>query len=155
MPLLPQELRRAQERTRAHLPAHYVAPLVAQDGEIPPGCDPVLVNAPYDGLGGWPHDELFFQFCLGVHYHALSVRVVHQAVMGNHRALLCEACHVLGFLAEERFGDEQREISVLDAGLLEHAVQNGLHLFPDGISVWFYDHTSSDRGLFRKVCLHH
>ena len=36
MPLLPQELRRAEEKPGAHLPAHYIGPLVAQDREIPP-----------------------------------------------------------------------------------------------------------------------
>ena len=34
--LLPQELRCAEERARAHLPAHHVAPLVAHQGQVAP-----------------------------------------------------------------------------------------------------------------------
>ena len=62
--------------------------------------------------------------------------------MGHHGALLGEAGYVLGLLAEEGFGDEQREIGVLHAGGLEHIVKGPLHLLPYGIAIGFNHHTS-------------
>ena len=50
MSLLPQELRRTQERTRAHLPAHHVTPLVTLQGQVAPRLNPVLIRIPYNRL---------------------------------------------------------------------------------------------------------
>ncbi len=149
--LLPEELRGAQEQARAHLPADDVAPLVAQDGEVAPGRDPVLVGAPDDGLGGRTDNQLLFELRFRVHHHAGPVGVVHQAVVRDHGALLGESRHMLGLTAEEGLGDEEREIGVLHAGALEHAVQRGLHLLPDGVSVGFDDHAAAHGGLLCEI----
>ena len=155
VPFLPQEFGRAEEHAGAHLPADHVGPLVAEDGQVAVTLDPVLIGAPDDGLGGGAHDELFFEACVGVHHHAAAVGVVHQAVVGHHGALLGKALHMLGLAAEETFGDEEGEVGVLVAGGLEHAVQLGLHLLPDGVAVGFDDHASADGALFGQVGAHH
>ncbi len=73
--------------------------------------------------------------------------------MGDHGALLGKAGHVFRFPAEEALGDEQREIGVLHAGFLEHAVQDVLHLLPDGIAVGFDDHAAANGGLLCQIGL--
>ena len=98
---LPKEFGCAQERPGSHLPAHDIAPLVAENRQVAPALNPIFVNAPDDGLGGRAHNELFFQLCVRIHHNSLSVRVVHQAVVGNDCTLLGKSCHVLRFLAEE------------------------------------------------------
>ena len=153
--LLPEELRGAEEQTGAHLPAHDVAPLVAQDGEVAPGMDPVLIGVPDDGFGSGADDELFLELRLRVHDDALAAGIVHQAVVRHHGALLRESGHVLGLAAEEGLGDEEREVGVLVSGFLEHAVENMLHLLPDGVSVGLDDHAAADGGLLGQVGLHH
>ena len=62
---------------------------------------------------------------------------------------------MLGLTAEKGLGDEQGEVGILVTGFLEHAVQDMLHLFPDGVSVRLDDHAAAHGGLFRKVGLHH
>ena len=47
---LPQELCRAQEQAGAHLPAHHVGPLIAQDRQVAIALDPVLIGVPNDSL---------------------------------------------------------------------------------------------------------
>ena len=60
---------------------------------------------------------------------------------------------MLGLAAEEGLGDEEREVRVLVSGFLEHAVENMLHLLPDGVSVGLDDHAAADGGLrfFEKL----
>ena len=152
---LPEEFRGAEEKPGAHFPAYHVAPLVAHDGEVSPGADPVFIGAPDDGLGSRPDHQLFLELRVGIHNDTLSVRRVHKPVVRDHCALLGESCDVLGFAAEERFGYEKREICVLGACLLELCVQYALHLLPDGVAVWLDHHTTPHRGLLRKVGLHH
>ena len=73
----------------------------------------------------------------------------------HHGALLGEALHVLGLAAEERFGDEQREIGVHMTRLLEHPVELMLHLFPDGVAIGFDDHAAAHGGLLGQIGLYH
>ena len=153
MALLPQKLARAQEGARAHLPAHHVAPLVAHQGQVAVGVDPVLIGIPDDGLGGGADDELLLEAGVGVHHHTLAVGVVLEAVVSDHGALLGEALHVLGLAAEERLGDEQGEIGVLVAGGLEHGVELALHLLPDGIAVGLDYHAAAHGRLLGQASL--
>ena len=153
MSLLPEEFGGTEERPGAHFPPYHVAPLIAEDGQVPPGLDPVLIDAPDDGFGGRTHDELFFQLGIGIHHHALPVGVVHKAVVRHHGALLGESGHVLCFFAEEGFRNEEGEICVLYSGFLKGFVQDGLHLFPDGIAVRLDHHAAADGGLFGQICL--
>ena len=141
--LLPEELGRTQEQTRTHLPAHDIGPLVAQDGQIAVGLDPVLIRIPDDRLRRRTHDQLFFQLGVGVDHHALAFGIVLQPVVGHHGALLGEALDVVRLLGKERLGDEEREVGVLMSRILEHLVQSVVHLLPDGIAVGFDDHTSA------------
>lgn len=52
VPLLPQKLARAKERPRAHLPAHHVAPLVQELGQVAPAPDPLGPHVADDRLRG-------------------------------------------------------------------------------------------------------
>ena len=47
---LPEKLCCAQEQAGTHLPAHHVAPLVAQDWQVAVGFDPVLIGVPDNSL---------------------------------------------------------------------------------------------------------
>ena len=116
--------------------------------------NPVAERVPYDGFAGGADNQLLLQAGSRVHHHTV-VRVVGlETVMGNHGAFLGEALHMLGFLAQERLGYEQGKICVLHASLLEHVVQDALHLFPNGISIGFYDHAASHVGLLGEVGFH-
>ena len=152
---LPEELGRAEEHAGAHLPAHHVGPLVAEDGQVAVGLDPVLVGAPDDGLGGGAHNELFLELGRGVDHHAIAVGVVHQAVVRHHGALLGEAFHMLRLAAEETLGNEKREVGILMARGLEHAVELVLHLLPNGIAIGFYHHATAHGALFCQIGTHH
>ena len=50
VPFLPEELSRAEEEARAHLPAYDIRPLIAEDGEVTVGLYPALVGVPNNGL---------------------------------------------------------------------------------------------------------
>jgi hypothetical protein len=103
VPFLPEELGGAQEQPGAHLPAHHVGPLVDEQGQVAVGSGSSRVGIPDDGLGGGPHDELFFQPRFRVDDHAVpSGRF--QAVVGDHGALLGETLDMLGLPAQEALG---------------------------------------------------
>ena len=122
MAFLPQELGGTQEEAGTHFPADHVGPLVHQDGQVAVRLDPILIGVPDDGFRSGAHNQFFFQFGGGVHAYALAVFVGFEAVVGHHGAFLGKAFHMVGFAAEEGFGDEKREISVLMPGFLEHLV---------------------------------
>ena len=144
MALLPEEFSRTQEESGAHLPAYHIRPLVNQDRKIAIRTYPVLVGVPDNSFRRRPYNQLFLQLGGRVHYHARTVRIGHQTVMGDYRTFLCETFHVLGLTAKERLRDEKREIGILVPGFLEHLVQLMLHLLPYSIAIRFYYHTSSD-----------
>ena len=54
-----------------------------------------------------------------------------------------EAFYMFGFLAQEWFRDQQREVSIYVACFLEHIVEDTLHLFPNCISVRLDHHTAA------------
>jgi len=45
---------------------------------------------------------------------------------------------------QEAFGNEQREVSVLVARVLEHGVELLLHPLPDAVTAWSDDHAAAD-----------
>ena len=153
MAFLPEEFRGAEEQAGAHFPADDVAPLVAQDGKVPPGVDPVLVGVPDDGFGCGTDDEFLLEPGRRVHDDAFSVGGVHQAVVGHHGAFLGESGDMLGLAAEEGLRNEEREVGVLVTGLLEHSVQDVLHFLPYGVSVGFDDHAAAHGGLLGEIRL--
>ena len=81
----------------------------------------------------------------------LAVRTGFEAMVRDHRALLGEALDVLGFFRQVGNRDEQREIGVLVAGVLEHPVQGPLHLLPDGVSVGPDDHAAAHRAVVGQL----
>ena len=63
--------------------------------------------------------------------------------MGDDRALLSEALHVVGLAAEEALGDEEGEVGVVVPRLLEHIIELALHALPDRIAVGLDDHAAT------------
>ena len=85
-------------------------------------------------------------FGLGIDVQRLA-RLGLQPVVRDDGALLGEALGHLLFLGEEALGDEQREVGVDVAGVLEHAVEAALHLLPDGVAVRLDDHAAAHVGV--------
>ena len=141
---LPEEFGGAKEEARAHLPTHDVGPLVDEDRQVAVGLDPVFIRVPDDCFGGGTDDELFLESGRRVDYDTAAVRGVLEPVMRHDGAFLGEAFDMVGLAAEKGFGDEQGEVSVLVARLLELVVQDALHAFPDGVAVGLDDHAAAD-----------
>jgi hypothetical protein len=70
------------------------------------------------------------------------VRIL-QAIVRDNGAFLGEAGRHFLFTGQERLGDEQGEVRINVAGVLEHAVESTLHLFPDGEAVRLDDHAAA------------
>jgi hypothetical protein len=82
--------------------------------------------------------------------HQLAV-LGHQPVVGDHRALLGEALDVRRLLLEERQRDEQREVRVDVAGVLEHAVEDPLHVLPQRVAPRLDHHAAAHRRVLGQV----
>jgi len=147
---LPQELHGAQEQTRAHFPSHDIGPLVQQDRKVAPGLDPLAVGVPDDGLGRRAHDQILLQFRIGIGNQ--SFFIIHfQTRVGDDRAFLGEAFHVIRFTRQERLRDEDGEVGVRVTGVLEHAVQTRLHVLPKGVPIRADDHATANRGIVSQL----
>ena len=85
---LPEELGRSQEESRAHFPAHHVAPLVDEDGEVAVGLEPLVVHVADDGFAGGADDEGLFERSGGMEF---SVRAFLQFGVGDDGAFHGEA----------------------------------------------------------------
>jgi hypothetical protein len=105
VPLLPEELGRAQEQPRHLLPADDVRPLVDQDRQVAPRLHPLGVHRADDRLGRRPDDEPLLELLVAAVRHPGHLRR--------------EALDVLGLLHQQALGDEQREVGVDVAGGLE------------------------------------
>ena len=123
---LPEEFGRPQERPGDLLPADDVRPLVDEDREVPVGLDPSGIHVADDGLRGRPDGQPFLELLL--------------AADGDPGDLGREALDVLGLLLEEALGDEEREIGVDVARVLDAAVHQPLDVLPDGVAVGPDDH---------------
>jgi len=75
--------------------------------------------------------------------------------MGNHRTLFGKTVYMAGFLAEKRFGNKKRKIGIAVTCLLELFVENCLHLFPNGISIGFYNHTAPYGRILGEPCFNY
>ena len=64
--------------------------------------------------------------------------------MRDHGALQREAFDVLGFLRQERERDQEREVRILVAGVLEAPIEVGLHLLPHRVAVRLDHHATLD-----------
>ena len=67
---LPEELGRAQEQPRAHLPADHVGPLVDEQRQVAVALNPFLVGAPDDRLAGGPDDQRLFELARRINLDA-------------------------------------------------------------------------------------
>ena len=130
----------------AHLPAHDVGPLVDQHRQVAVALDPALVGVADDGLGCRPHDQRLLQLRLGIDAAACRRSVFSRwCVTTAH--LLGEALDVLGLLGEEAQRDEQREIGVLVAGLLEAAGRASRCIFSQiAVAPRLDDHAAAHAG---------
>ena len=139
---LPQKLHRAQKQARAQLPAHHVRPLVEQQRQIAVGLNPLLERPADDRFRSGAHDQRLFQFLAPADGHD-----------GQFRR---KALHVLGFLLDEAFGNEEREIGVFVAGGLKTSVERVFDRFPQFVTVGLDDHAAAHRRIVRQVgFLHH
>ena len=150
---LPEELARAEEKAGAHFPAHHVAPLVAAEGQVAPGVNPLAISVPDGRLRGRTDDQFLLQTCRGVNDHTIAIGVGLQTIVGDDGALLGKSLHVLCLLGEERLRDEHGEIYVLHARFLKTCIKRLLNALPDGIAVGLDDHTAAHIGLFGQVGL--
>ena len=136
---LPEELGRAQEEARPQFPAHDVGPLVQQHRQVAVALQPLREVGVDDGLARGPDDEGLLELVA--------------AAVGDHRQLGAEALDVLGFLGDERHRDEEREVGVLGARLLDATVDLGLHALPDRPAVRSDDHRSPGRAVLGQLGL--
>ena len=144
---LPEEFGGAQEKAGAHFPAHDVAPLVDEQGQIAVALDPLGVHVADDGFAGGADDEGLFEFAAGLE----TFSPLFELVMGDDGAFHGEALDVLGFFGEKALGDEQGEVGVDVAGFLKAAVEIALDGFPDGVALGPDDHAAFDRGCSRRA----
>ncbi len=112
---------------------------------------PVLVCVPDYCLGSRADYQFLLKACGRIHHHSVAFRVVLEPVVGYHGAFLGKAFHMVGFAAEERFRDEEREICVLVPCGFEHVVELTLHLFPDCIAIRLDHHTAAHGRLFGQI----
>ena len=137
--LLPQELAAAQERAGGLFPPHHVAPLVVELGQVAVGVDDVGVVLAEQ------------RFRRGAHAQALRQRLA--AAVGHPGHLGCEALHVVFFLLQKAFRDEQGHIDVFMSQRLEALVHLLLDQLPDGVAVGADDHAALDAGIVDQVRL--
>ena len=62
----------------------------------------------------------------------------------NDGAFLGESLYVLGLFFEETHRNKEWEIRVLVACVLEHLVQNSLHIFPNSVAPRLDHHATAD-----------
>ena len=138
---LPEELERTQEQPRPHLPAHDVRPLVDEDGQVAIALHPLRVHRVNNGFGSGADDQRLLELL--------------STAMGDNRRLGREALHVLGFLVEKAFGDQQRKVRVLVTSVLEHRVELLLHPLPDAVPPRSDDHAPTHWRIVGKLGAQH
>ena len=137
--LLPEELRGAQEQSRPQFPAHDVAPLIEQQRQVAVALDPLGHELTDHGLRGRAHHDRLGQF--------LAPGV------GDDRQFGAESLDVLGLALEVAQRDEEREVGVLRAGLLDARVHLGLHALPDRPPVGADHHRAAHRSVVGHLAL--
>ena len=138
---LPEELERAQEESRAHLPTHNVRPLIDQHRQIAIALDPLGVHRVDDRLRCRTDNQWLFQ--------------LFAAAVGDDSSLRRKSLYVLGFLVQEAFGDEEREVRVLMTRVFEHCVELVLHPLPDPVAARPDYHAAADGRVIGKLSAQH
>jgi len=120
-----EEFERAEEWPRTHLPPDDVRPLIDLQRKIAMRVDPFRERRVHDRLARRADVEFFGELL--------------PSAMRHHRALGCEAFHVILLLVEERLGDEERKVAVLDAERLDAPIQVLLDRLPQRVPVRLED----------------
>jgi hypothetical protein len=126
--LLPEELRRPQERTRHLLPPDDVRPLVDEHRQVAPRLNPLLVHHADDGFRRGTHHQSLFE--------------VLGASPRDPGHLRRETFDVLGLAHQQALGNEQREVRIHVPGGLEAVVELTLDELPDRIAIGADDHAA-------------
>ena len=71
--------------------------------------------------------------------------------MGDDGTFLGEAIDVRGFLLNVANRNEEREVGVHMAGLLEHRVEVALDVLPEGVAPRLDDHAAADGAILGQV----
>ena len=139
MPLLPEELRGAQEQPRPQLPSHHVGPVVHLQRQIAVAVDPLGEVAVDDRLAGRADDR--------------RLRQLPAARVRDDRELRAEPLDVLGLPPQVALGDQQREIGVHHAGRLDPVVELALQVLPDRVRPRPDHHRAAHRPALRELRL--
>ena len=139
VPLLPEKLAAAQERTGGLFPAHDAAPLVIQAWQVAPTVHDVA--------------PVLAKERLGRRAHAQALRQLLAAAHRDPRALGREALDVILLLLQQALGDQHRHGHVLVPGRLELAVEDLLDVLPDGVAIRAQDEQTLDAGIIHELRL--
>src|SRR5439155_20620784 len=123
------------------LPAHDVGPLVQQERQVAVALHPLREVGVDHRLARGPHDRGLLELLA--------------AGVGDHRELGAEPLDVLLLAFEVALGDEQREVRVGRARVLDAPVELGLHPLPDRVPVGPDDHRSPHRPVVGQLGLGH
>ena len=137
--LLPQEFPVAQEGAGGFLPAQHAAPLVVLHGQISVRLQHICKVFTEERFGSGTNCHLLFQLITAAH--------------GDPCTLGCEACHVILFLLQQGFGNQQGHIDVFNALLLEFPVHDMLNILPDGIAIGSVNKHALDAGVVDQLRL--
>ena len=69
------------------------------------------------------------------------------AAMGDPGHFGSKAFHMVLFLVQQGFGNENGHCHVLMAGLFDHAVKDLLNVFPDGLGIGAHDDAATHAGI--------
>mmetsp|Transcript_64495 Transcript_64495/g.140417 ORF Transcript_64495/g.140417 Transcript_64495/m.140417 type:complete len:214 (-) Transcript_64495:520-1161(-) len=143
MPLLPEELPRAQERRcLLHLPSHNAAPLVELDGEISVGLHPIGVRSVHGRLARGTDSHWLFDVLVAELRHPGQLRR--------------EVVEVVLLLLNVALRDEHGEVAVLNPNQLDLGVQPALNELPDPVGPLPQDEAALHRvGLDQLSLLNH
>ena len=85
--------------------------------------------------------------------HAQALLQLFLAAHGDPRHLRGKALYMVFFLLQQALGDEHGHIDILVTGRFEHAVEDMLDIFPDGVAVGTNDHTAADAAVIDQLRL--
>jgi len=146
--LLPEELGGAEEKTRAHFPADDVSPLVDENRQVAIALNPLGIHFADDRFGSGVDNEGLVERRRGAE---LAVGAGFEAGVGDYGAFLGKALDVGGFLFQKAHRDEEREVGVDVAGVLEALVEGALHVFPERVAPGLDDHATADGAVLGEV----
>ena len=128
-----------QEGTGGLFPAQDGAPLVILHGKLPVGLQHIGEVLTEQGLRGRTDGIPLLQPLTAAH--------------GNPCALRCEALHMVLFLLQKAFRNQQRHVHILDTLLLKFLIQHILDILPNGIAIRTINKHTFDRGVVDKLGL--